>query len=144
MAGKTKIRAAAVQFGVVADVTANLQTCLRMIDEAVKHKPDVMVLPEFVNHIAWYRDAAHCYEVAVALDDDFIHAIGRKAQEHGCYIKINVTLKRPDLAQGGVPAAEDGGLSRDEVGSFQRDVDLDIAAMLIGFSAYRLDKVIIE
>ena len=96
MAGKTKIRAAAVQFGVVADVAANLQTCLRMIDEAAKHKPDVMVLPEFVNHIAWYRDAAHCYEVAVSLDDDFIHAIGTKAKEYGCYIKINVTLKRDD------------------------------------------------
>lgn len=96
MAGQTKIRAAVVQFGVVADVAANLQTCLRMIDEAAKHKPDVMVLPEFVNHIAWYRDAAHCYGVAVSLDDDFIHAIGRKAKEHGCYIKINVTLKRDD------------------------------------------------
>lgn len=96
MAGKTKIRAAAVQFGVVADVAANLQTCLRMIDEAAKVKPDVMVLPEFVNHIAWYRDAAHCYGVAVSLDDDFIHAIGGKAKEHGCYIKINVTLKRDD------------------------------------------------
>jgi predicted amidohydrolase len=96
LAGKTKIRAAAVQFGVVADVAANLQTCLRMIDEAAKHKPDVMVLPEFVNHIAWYKDAAHCYGVAVSLDDEFIGAIGRKAKEHGCYIKINVTLKRDD------------------------------------------------
>jgi predicted amidohydrolase len=94
LAGKTKIRAAAVQFGVVADVTANLQTCLRMIDEAAKCKPDVMVLPEFVNHIAWYRDADHCYGVAVSLDDEFIQAIGRKANEYGCYIKINVTLKR--------------------------------------------------
>ena len=100
---KTKIRAAAVQFGVVADVAANLQACLRMIDEAAKHKPDVMVLPEFVNHIAWYRDAAHCYGVAVSLDDDFMQAIGRKAKEHNCYIKINVTLKRPDL-----PVGEDG------------------------------------
>jgi predicted amidohydrolase len=96
LAHKSKIRAAAVQFGVTADVAANLQTCLRMIDEAAKVKPDVMVLPEFVNHIAWYRDAAHCYGVAVSLDDDFIHAIGRKAKEHGCYIKINVTLKRDD------------------------------------------------
>lgn len=103
LAGKTKIRAAAVQFGVVADVAANLQTCLRMIDEAAKHKPDVMVLPEFVNHIAWYKDAVHCYGVAVSLEDDFIGAIARKAKEHGCYIKINVTLKRPDL-----PTGEDG------------------------------------
>lgn len=103
MAQKTKIRVAAVQFGVVADVAANLQTCLRMIDEAAKHNPDVMVLPEFVNHIAWYKDAAHCYGVAVSLNDDFIHTLGRKAKEHGCYIKINVTLKRPDL-----PKSEDG------------------------------------
>jgi predicted amidohydrolase len=96
----TKIRAAAVQFGVGTNVAANLQTCLRMIDAAAKHTPEVMVLPEFVNHIAWYRDAAHCYEVAVSLDDDFIHAIGGKAKEHHCYIKINVTLKRPDLPKG--------------------------------------------
>ncbi len=96
MAGKPKIRAAAVQFAVTDNVAANLQTCLRMIDEAAKVKPDVMALPEFVNHIAWYRDAAHCYGVAVSLDDDFIHAIGRKAKEHNCYIKINVTLKRDD------------------------------------------------
>lgn len=85
-----------VQFAVTDNVTANLQTCLRMIDEAAKVKPDVMVLPEFVNHIAWYKDAAHCYGVAVSLDDDFVHAIGGKAKERGCYIKINVTLKRDD------------------------------------------------
>jgi len=97
---KSKIRAAAVQFGVVADVAANLQTCLRMIDEAAKVKPDVIVLPEFVNHIAWYKDAVHCYEVAVSLDDDFIGAIGSKAKEYGCYIKINVTLKRDDHPKG--------------------------------------------
>ncbi|HRQ23093.1 MAG TPA: nitrilase-related carbon-nitrogen hydrolase [Anaerolineales bacterium] len=81
----SKIRAAAVQFCVVADVAANLQTCLRMIDEAAKHKPDVMVLPEFVNHIAWYKDAAHCYGTAVSLEDDFIGAIGGRAKEHNCY-----------------------------------------------------------
>jgi deaminated glutathione amidase len=120
LAGKTKIRAAAVQFGVVADVTANLQTCLRMIDEAAKVKPDVMVLPEFVNHIAWYKDAAHCYGVAVSLDDDFIHAIGSKAKEHGCYIKINVTLKRDDGKVSGTnvlfdPAGEVVGLTDKQI-----------------------------
>jgi len=91
---KTKIRAAAVQFAVIADVSANLLTCLRMIDEAAKHKPDVMVLPEFINHIAWYENAEHCYRVAVSLDDKFIQGIASKAKEHNCYIKINVTRKR--------------------------------------------------
>ncbi len=94
MVQKSKIRAAAVQFGVVADVAANLVTCLRMIDEAATQKPDVMVLPEFINHIAWYENADHCYYVAVSLDDEFIGAIAGKAKEHKCYIKINVTLKR--------------------------------------------------
>jgi len=91
---KTTVRAAAVQFGVTNDVLANLQTCLRMIDDAAKHKPDVMVLPEFINHIAWYENAEHCYRVAVSLEDEFIQAIARKAKEYSCYIKINVTMKR--------------------------------------------------
>ena len=94
LAKKTKIRAAAVQFAVTTDVKANLLTCLRMIDEAAKHKPDVMVLPEFVNHIAWYENVEHCYRVAVSLDDEFIQGIANKAKEHACYIKINVTMKR--------------------------------------------------
>jgi predicted amidohydrolase len=95
LTGKTKIRVAAVQFGVVADVDANLQTCVRMIDRAAAEcQPKVMVLPEFVNHIAWYENNEHAYRVAVSLDDEFMRAIGRKAAEHGCFIKINVTLKR--------------------------------------------------
>jgi predicted amidohydrolase len=83
-----------VQFAVTADVAANLRTCLRMIDEAARHKPDVIVLPEFVNHIAWYENTDHSYRVAVSLDDDFIAGIAAKARDHNCYIKINVTLKR--------------------------------------------------
>ncbi|MBL8099918.1 MAG: carbon-nitrogen hydrolase family protein [Anaerolineales bacterium] len=91
---KPTIRAAAVQFAVTTDVAANLETCLRMIDEAAKNKTDVIVLPEFVNHIAWYENEEHCYSVAVSLDDEFIQGIAGKAKEHNCYIKINVTLKR--------------------------------------------------
>lgn len=95
MSGKT-IRAAAVQFGVTDEVTANLATCLRMIDQAAQQRPDLMVLPEFVNHIAWYTDADHCYRVAVELDGEFCAAIAAKAAEHRCYIKINITLRRPN------------------------------------------------
>ncbi|MFN3491127.1 MAG: nitrilase-related carbon-nitrogen hydrolase, partial [Anaerolineales bacterium] len=91
---KPTIRAVALQFAVTSDMQANLLTCLRMIDEAAKHNPDVMVLPEFVNHIAWYENAEHCYRVAVSLEDEFIQAIANKAKEHVCYIKINVTMKR--------------------------------------------------
>lgn len=94
MSKPTRIRVAAAQFGVTEDVQANLQTCLRMIDQAAQSRPDVIVLPEFVNHIAWYRDSSHCYEVAVSLGDAFLGAIAAKAREHACYIKLNVTLRR--------------------------------------------------
>jgi predicted amidohydrolase len=91
---KKRVCVAAVQFAVTEDVAANLATCLRMIDRAAEHRPEVMVLPEFINHIAWYADAEHCYRVAVDLDGDFLAAIAAKAREHHCFIKVNVTLRR--------------------------------------------------
>jgi predicted amidohydrolase len=90
------VRVAAVQFAVTEDVDANLATCLRMIDHAAAQRPRLMVLPEFVNHLAWYDDAAHCYRVAVDLDGDFLAAIAARAREHACYIKVNVTLRRAE------------------------------------------------
>lgn len=90
------IRVAAVQFGVVSDVTANLQTCLRMIDTAARQKPDLMVLPEFCNHNSWYDDKQHCYQVSVALDGEFLATIAAKSAEHNCHIVINCTVQRAD------------------------------------------------
>lgn len=88
------VRVAAVQFAATADVAANLATCLRMMDQAAEQRPEVMVLPEFVNHIAWYTDAEHCYRVAVELDGDFLSALAARAARHRCYLKVNVTLRR--------------------------------------------------
>ena len=94
MDGTSRIRVAAVQFGVGTDLTANLQTCLQMIDQAGQVKPDVMVLPEFINHLAWYESPEHCYAVSVAPDDKFLQAIAAKAKLYRCYIKVNVTMRR--------------------------------------------------
>ncbi len=88
------VRVAAVQFGAGMDVDANLQTCLRMIDEAAQGKPGLMVLPEFANHASWYDNKDHCYRVAVPLEGEFLGAIAEKAHEHHCYIVINVTVQR--------------------------------------------------
>ncbi len=95
---KDKVRVAAVQLGAGIDTEENLATCLRMIDEAAKHKPDLMVLPEFVNHCSWYEDNTHCYKVAVPLDGTFTNAIAAKAREHSCYIVINCTVRRRNNA----------------------------------------------
>ncbi|MFN4294026.1 MAG: nitrilase-related carbon-nitrogen hydrolase [Thermoflexales bacterium] len=87
-------RIAAIQFATGEDVARNLAICLRMIDAAAAHKPHLMVLPEFCNHIAWYADQAHAWRVAVTLDGDFLAAIGERARRHRCFIKINCTVRR--------------------------------------------------
>ena len=91
---KNTVRVAAVQLAAGIDVEANLAACLRMIDEAATHTPDLMVLPEFVNHCSWYDDNDHCYAVAVPLDGPFTAAIAAKAKQHRCHIVINCTVRR--------------------------------------------------
>ena len=78
-----KVRVAAAQFGVGTDLGENLATCLRVIDEAARHGPDLLVLPEFCNHLAWYESPAHAYEVSLELGGAWLAAIGAKAKERG-------------------------------------------------------------
>src|SRR6478609_6348195 len=80
---KKRVRVAAVQFAAGTDVEANLATCLRMIDEAAKQSPDLVVLPEFCNHLSWYDDKAHCHRVSVELEGPFLTAVAEKARAHG-------------------------------------------------------------
>lgn len=89
-----KVRVAAAQFGVGTDLQENLATCLRVIDEAAQHGPDLLVLPEFCNHLAWYDSPARAYEVSLELDGAWLAAIGAKAKERGFYVKICVTVRR--------------------------------------------------
>lgn len=86
-------RIAALQFASGTDVDVNLDTCLRMIDSARPHAPDLLVLPEFSNHISWYDDAAHAWRVSLDRDGPFLRAIAQRARRHGCYIVINVSLR---------------------------------------------------
>lgn len=96
MSASSLLRVAVLQFGVTADVAANLHTCLRLIDQAAALcRPAVMVLPEFINHIAWYDSPEHCYAVAVSRGDDFWNALAERAGRHRCYLKVNVTLRQP-------------------------------------------------
>ena len=71
-----KVRVAAVQFAVGVDEQENLATCLRMIDEAAKEKPRLMVLPEFLNHASWWRDQEHAYSVSISLEGPFVGGDG--------------------------------------------------------------------
>jgi predicted amidohydrolase len=98
-AAKT-VRVAAVQMAAGADVAANLATCLRKLDEAAKLSPDLVVLPEFANHLSWYNDAEHCRAVAVDLDGEFLAAIAERARRHGMFVVVNCTVRREDCVTG--------------------------------------------
>ena len=91
-----QIRLSAIQFATTDDAAANLATCLRMIDAAASHHPHLIVTPEFINHILWFDDADHCWRVSVDPDGPFLRALGDKAREHALYLKVNVTLRRPN------------------------------------------------
>jgi nitrilase len=88
------IRAAAAQFHVGADIDRNLASCLRALDNAAKEKPQIVVLPEFANHLSWYDDQDHCRRVSVDLNSNFLKAIGEKARQIDAHVVVNVTLNR--------------------------------------------------
>lgn len=94
MNGARKIRVAVAQYHVGADIDVNLSTSLRMIDQASECNPDLIVLPEFCNHLSWYQDKQHCYEVSVSLEGDFLSAISARAKELACHIVVNCTVQR--------------------------------------------------
>jgi predicted amidohydrolase len=96
MTKNSTVRVAAAQFFVGADIDANLATCLRMLDEAANCKPDIIVLPEFCNHLSWYEDKQHCFDVSTTLDGPFLKAIAAKAAQLACYVVVNCTVQRPD------------------------------------------------
>ncbi len=88
------VRVAAVQFAVGVDVDANLATCLHWLAEAGKCQPDLVVLPEFSNHASWYDDQAHCHQVSVDIDGEFLQAIASAARDISAYVVVNCTLRR--------------------------------------------------
>src|SRR6478735_8556896 len=90
------VRVAAVQFAVTEDVEANLATCLRMIDRAAAERAEVVVLPEFCNHVSWYDDREHARSKALTLDGPFVAALAAKAREHSLHLMANCTLNRED------------------------------------------------
>ncbi len=67
-----------------------------MIDEAAKVSPNFIVLPEFSNHCAIYESLEYAQNVALELDGEFLREIAAKAIVHNTYIKINVTVKKPN------------------------------------------------
>lgn len=99
--GAGTLRVAAAQFAVGPDAEANLAACLRALDGAGEGGAELVVLPEFCNHLSWYDDAAHCYRVSLSLDGPFLAAIAQRARQIGAYVVVNCTLRRGSDAASG-------------------------------------------
>lgn len=86
---------AAAQFATTADVAENLDICLEMIDEAADSGAELIVLPEFCNHLSVYDDADHCRRVAVDLHGPFVSACAARARARAAHVVLTVTVRRP-------------------------------------------------
>jgi len=95
------IRVAVAQFHVGADIDTNLASCLHWLQQAAQCKPDLVVLPEFCNHLSWYDDKQHCFDVSVTLDGPFLAAIADQARELGIHVVVNCTVQREDATATG-------------------------------------------
>ncbi|MEU8003005.1 carbon-nitrogen hydrolase family protein [Catellatospora sp. NPDC049111] len=94
-------RVAAVQLAASQDVEANLAACLRLIDEAAAQGAQLIVLPEFCNHLSYYTDRAEAHRIATRPGDPFLTTVAERARKHRVYVKINVTHAHPDGRTGG-------------------------------------------
>ena len=89
-----KMRVAVSQFATTLNTQGNLAACIRMISEAAVCKPNIIVLPEFCNTQPWYVDHNQAWDQALAINSQFLQCIAEQAKKHGCYIALNVTLRR--------------------------------------------------
>ncbi|WP_067701449.1 nitrilase-related carbon-nitrogen hydrolase [Nocardia jejuensis] len=89
-------RVAAAQLAAGTDVAANLEACLRLIDAAAGVRAELLVLPEFCNHLSWYADRDHARRMACRIGDPFLSDIAERAERHRMYVKIGVTLAQDD------------------------------------------------
>ena len=93
---RDRLRVAAAQFEAGTDLDANLAACLRMLDAAADQGADLVVLPEFCNHLSVYDSADHCRAVAVPLDGAWVGSLARRARRHGLYAALAVTVPTAD------------------------------------------------
>ena len=101
---RATVRVAAAQCGAGTDVDANLATVVRMIDRAAAQRPDVIVLPEFCNHLSIYDDGDHAWRVAIDVPGPWVDALGDAARRAGAWVQVNCTVRRDGPTSSREPA----------------------------------------
>ncbi|PJJ56378.1 putative amidohydrolase [Mumia flava] len=106
------VRVAAVQLAATEDVEENLAAAVRLVSDAVARGAELVVLPEFGNHVSWYTDRAHARRMAETLDGPFVTTLAELAARHGIHLMVNCTLARADGRTTGtnVLIGPDGGV----------------------------------
>ncbi|MFN8168857.1 MAG: nitrilase-related carbon-nitrogen hydrolase [Candidatus Nanopelagicales bacterium] len=94
--GEGRTRVAAAQYGVTTDVDANLATALRFVDAAGAEGAQVLVLPEFGNHVSWYADREHARRMAVTLDGPYVKALAEAAAANSLWLMANCVVAQED------------------------------------------------
>ncbi|MCP4435602.1 MAG: carbon-nitrogen hydrolase [Actinomycetia bacterium] len=99
------VRVAAAQCEIGPDVGANIETLVRMVGAAAEREADLVVLPEFGNHLSVYESADHAWQVAIDVadpDDAFVTALAAAAAAGDMWVVANATVRRSP-AEGGTP-----------------------------------------
>jgi deaminated glutathione amidase len=91
------LRVGAAQFGVGESLEENLAAVLKAMDVAASEGVQLLVLPEFSNHMAWYDNPDHAWDVAVSLDDEWLSAVADQAWLHDLYVQVNVSLRTSQI-----------------------------------------------
>ena len=89
-----RLRVAAGQYAATTHLDNNLAACMRLVGQAADAGADVVVLPEFANHISVYDSLEHCRSVAVDLNGRWMAALRDHAREHAIYVSLAVTVPR--------------------------------------------------
>ena len=109
------VRVAAVQYQTAFDASANMAASLRMIDEAARHHPQLIVLPHLCNYPAWPLHDGDCLANAAALDGPFAQAVAGRAAQHHCYIAAGFSIPKNDGVMAAVvlfdPQGQQAGMS---------------------------------
>lgn len=114
-------RVAAAQHATGTNVEANLATAVRMIGTAAAQGAELVVLPEFGNHLSVYDDAAHAWDVAITLDGPYVEQLAQAADHHNLWVQANATVRRD-------PASPDNPRPRITVTNLVFSPDGDLVA----------------
>lgn len=90
-----RITIATTQYTVGTDREANLLAILQRIDEAADRGADLVLFPEFANHVSLYRDQEHCWEVAVDEAGPWVGAIRERAKARRIWVAFNASTRGP-------------------------------------------------